>query len=172
MTSPFRSATLALLLAFAPVAVTTTPAAAQSAPGASPNDWLLNAPDDQTRFRLLQQQASGFHVSMQIVGQRYQALYDAVSDGNWDFAVYQWEKIRETIQAGYQRRPLRQPNADREFLQKVYEPVRAGLRSREQATGWAAFQQARTACMACHEAERVAFMNDQPLFRRTAAPRP
>lgn len=142
------------------------PAGAQQLP--NPNDWLLNAPDDTTRFRLLQGQASGFHVSMLVVGQRYQALYDAVADGNFDLAAYQWEKIRETIVAGYQRRPRRQANADREFVQKVYDPVLAAFRSRDAARARTAFGEARAACMACHEAERVAFMNDQPLFRRTA----
>lgn len=144
------------------------PPAARAQPAPEPNNWLLNAPDDTTRFRLLQGQASGFHVSMQIVGQRYQALYDAVADGNFDLAAYQWEKIRETIVAGYQRRPRRQANADKEFVQKVYDPVLAAFRSRDPSRARAAFGEARAACMACHEAERVAFMNDQPLFRRTA----
>lgn len=31
---------------------------------------------------------------------------------------------------------------------------------------WAGFELARNACMSCHEAENVAFMNKQPLFRR------
>lgn len=147
------------------------PAAAQPAP-ANPNDWLLNAPDDQTRFRLLQNQASGFHVSMLAVGQRYQALYDALGDGNFQLAAYQWEKIRELIQTGYTRRPRRQPNADAEFVGKVYDPVLAAFRSADTARAWSGFATARAACMACHEAERVGFMNDQALFRRTAAPRP
>lgn len=144
------------------------PTSAQAQTPPEPNNWLLNAPDDTTRFRLLQGQASGFHVAMLVVGQRYQALYDAVADGNFDLAAYQWEKIRETIVAGYQRRPRRQANADKEFVQRVYEPVLAALRSRDAARARAAFGEARAACMACHEAERVAFMNDQPLFRRTA----
>lgn len=162
----FVAAMLALLVASAP-----GPAVAQPTP-ANPNDWLLNAPDDQTRFRLLQNQASGFHVSMLAVGQRYQAMYDALGDGNFQLAAYQWEKIRELIQTGYTRRPRRQPNADAEFVGKVYDPVLAAFRSSDAARAWAGFATARTACMACHDAERVGFMNEQALFRRTAAPRP
>ena len=36
---------------------------------------------------------------------------------------------------------------------------------------WAAFAQVRAGCMACHEAEKVAFMNNQPLFRKTENPK-
>lgn len=147
------------------------PGAFAQGPLANPNDWLLNAPDDRARFRALQDQAGGFHVSMLAVGQRYQAMHDAVRDGNFALATYQWEKIRELIQTGYARRPRRQASADREFVQKVYEPVREAFRSNDQARAWSGFAQARAACMACHEAERVAFMNDQALFRTTVPPR-
>lgn len=144
--------------------------AAHAQPAPNPNDWLLNAPDDTTRFRMLQGQASGFHMSMLVVGQRYQALYDALAEGNYDLGAYQWEKIRELIVTGTQRRPRRQASADREFVEKAYEPVLAAIRTRDAARAWAGFAEGRRACMACHEAERVAFMNEQALFRRTAAP--
>jgi cytochrome c553 len=159
---PSRLVTAALGLALAGSQAVAQPA--------NPNDWLLNAPDDRARFRALQEQAGGFHVSMLAVGQRYQAMYDALGEGNHQLAAYQWEKIRELIQTGYARRPRRQPSADREFLGKVYEPVLAALRSGDAQRAWAGFAEARTACMACHDAERVGFMNQQALFRRTANP--
>ena len=134
------------------------------------DDWLLNAPDDQARFRLLQTQARGFSASMIEVGQRYQAMYDAIGDGNFALAAYQWDKIRDAIQTGYARRPGRQPNSDARLLQPLFTPVREAFRSGDAALARASFAEVRTACMACHEAERIGFMNNQPLFRRTAAP--
>lgn len=157
-------AALGLLLAVAPMS-----ANGQSAPNR--DDWLLNAPDDTARFRLLQNQARGFSAAMIEVGQRYQAMYDAVGDGNFALAAYQWDKIRDAIQAGYARRPGRQPNADARLLGPLFEPVRDAFRSADPARAWASFVEVRAACMACHVAERIPFMNDQPLFRQTATPR-
>lgn len=141
---------------------------AQAQAPASPNDWLLNAPDDRARLRLLQDQARGFSPAMLEVGQRYLALHQALADGNTALAAYHWEKIREALLAGTTRRPGRAASAQQEFL-GLYTPVLEALRSGERVRAEAAFQQARAACMSCHVAERVAFMNDQPMFRTTAA---
>lgn len=148
--------------------------AAAPAPAAgerNPDDWLLNAPDDTARFKLIQQQARGFSASMNEVGRRYDALYDALGDKNFELAAYQWQKIKEVIQGGYTRRPKRQANADAILIQKLFEPVLADFKSSDPAKAWTAFAQVRGACMACHEAEKVGFMNNQPLFRRTEKPK-
>ena len=145
---------------------------AEDAPkAANPDDWLLNAPDDTARFKMLQGQMRGFSASMIEVGQRFDALYDAVGDKNGEFAAYQLQKIKEVIVAGYTRRPKRQANADQVFVNAVVEPGLADLKSGDAEKAWAAFTNVRTACMACHEAEKVAFINNQPRFRRTASPR-
>jgi hypothetical protein len=148
-----------LTLAGAPIAQAQAP---------SPNDWLLNAPDDRARFRLLQDQARGFSGAMAEVGQRYLALHQALADANHPLAAYHWEKIREAILAGTTRRPGRAASTQQEFL-GLYTPVLEALRSGDAVRAGAAFQQARAACMSCHVAERVAFVNDQPMFRTTAA---
>jgi hypothetical protein len=152
----------ALLLASLPA-----PSGAQAP---NPNDWLLNAPDDQARFRLLQEQGRGFSASMIEVGQRYLALHDALRDGNAPLAAYQWEKLREAIRTGYARRPGRRANADRLLLGPLYDASLAEFRSGDAARAAAAFTRVRAACMECHDAERVPFMNNQPIFRRTAEP--
>ena len=38
------------------------------------------------------------------VGRRYDALYAALGDKNYELGAYQWQKIKEVIQAGYTRR--------------------------------------------------------------------
>lgn len=157
------------ILAAALLLLSLAPATAQ--PALNRDDWLLNAPDDTARFRLLQSQARGFSASMIEVGQRYQAMQDAVGDSNFALAAYHWDKIRDAIQAGYARRPGRQANADARLLRPLFEPVRDAFRSGDAARAKAGLAEARTACMACHEAERVAFINDQPLFRRVLPPR-
>jgi hypothetical protein len=145
-------------------------AAAQDPRPRNPNDWLLNAPDDTARFRLLQQELRGFSMAMIEVGERYTRLYDALADSNFEFAAYQLEKIREAIVNGYTRRPGRRPNAEKEFLSIVYQPALDTFKSRDAAKSWEAFSAVRKACMSCHEAERLTFMNNQPMFRVTERP--
>lgn len=137
----------------------------------NPNDWLLNAPDDAARFKQLQSQLRGFSASMIEVGHRYQALYDALGDKNFELAAYQWEKIKEVIELGYTRRPKRKENADSVFINATYDAVLAEIKSADAERAWKGFAKARAACMECHEKEKVEFMNKQPLFRSTAAPK-
>ena len=126
-------------------------AASAPAQQAAPNrdDWLLNAPDDTARFRLLQNDARGFSMAMAETGQRYEKLHDAISDRNFDLAAYHWAKIRDAINAGTARRPGRKANADAAFTGKVYEPVMEALKSGDSAKAWAGFAQARAACSIC-----------------------
>lgn len=177
MKSPLWMSCLAL--SFAMVAVSgaliavaqSPPPAASAAAPRNVDDWLLNAPDDQARFKLLQDQHRGFSASMNEVGLRYSSLYDALGDKNYDLAAYQWAKIKDAIVTGYTRRPKRQPNADATLVKKLFEPTLADIKSSDSARAWSAFAQVRAACMACHEAEKIGFMNNQPLFRRTDKPK-
>lgn len=98
------------------------------------------------------------------VGERFEHLHGALARGNPQLAAYHWEKIRTTIENGIAKRPKRAANAKTLFLDPVWTDVDAALRSGDMAKAWAAFDRAKTACMACHEAEKVGFMNDQPVF--------
>ncbi len=163
--------TAVLVLAFG----TTAPLIAQQslpapAPPKNVNDWLLNADSDKDRFRKLQTYLRGFDQPMWEVGERYQRVYDALGDGNYDLAEYHWEKIKVTIQTGYMKRPKRQPNSDAMFVNNVYGPILAAIKSKDAKKAWEGFELGRAACMSCHEAEQVGFMNNQPLFRRTENP--
>jgi len=102
------------------------------------------------------------------VGERFQSIYDALGHENYELAAYHWEKIKVTIVNGYVKRPKRQANADKLLVDGVYGPVLEGLRSKDRAKAWEAFALAHRTCQACHVAENVAFINDQPLFHDTA----
>ena len=150
----------------------TPPTAAQPAPAPQQNvnDWLLNAPDDVGRFKLLQTFLRGFELPMWEIGERYQAIYDALGDKNYELAAYHWEKIKVAMVTGYLKRPKRQPNADEKFIKKIWDDVNKALLSTDPKLAWDAFASTRQACMSCHEAEKVAFINKQTLFRRTEMP--
>lgn len=138
-------------------------------PAKSSDNWLLDAKDDTERFKRIQQMFGGFSMAMQIVGERYDRTYDAIIDGNYDLANYHWKKIKETIELGYLRRPARAANAEAIFLKGPWVTVSEALTAKDKVKVREQFLLARSACMACHAAEKVPFMNDQPRFRRTAA---
>lgn len=146
----------------------TCPAQAQSAPKPSDN-WLLEAPDDAERFKRIQQMFGGFSAAMMVVAERYNRTYDALADENYDLAVYHWKKIREAIELGFLRRPGREANSVTLFLNGPWQPAMDALTAKDRSRAREAFQAGRSACMMCHAAEKVPFMNDQPIFRRTAA---
>jgi len=136
-------------------------------PPKTSDNWLLDAKDDTERFKRIQQMFGGFSMSMQLVGERYDRTYDAITDGNYDLANYHWKKIRETIELGYLRRPAREANASAIFLKGPWVSVSEALASKDKIKAKEQFLMARSACISCHVAEKVPFINDQPKFRRT-----
>lgn len=141
-------------------------AMAQEATKKSDN-WLKDAADDAERFTLIEKMFGGFSGAMQIVGERYLRTYDAITDGNFDLANYHWKKIKEAIELGYLRRPARKAHADVLFLKDPWSAAADAILSKKPTKAKEAFLDARKACMTCHGAERVPFMNDQPMFRNT-----
>jgi hypothetical protein len=137
-------------------------------PETTSDNWLLDAKDDTERFQRIQQMFGGFSMAMQLVGERYDRVYDAITDGNYDLATYHWKKIKETIELGALRRPARAANAETIFLKGPWVAVSEALTAQNKVKAREQFLMARSACMACHVAEKVPFMNDQPKFRRTA----
>jgi hypothetical protein len=133
------------------------------------DNWLLDAKDDTERFQRIQQMFGGFSMAMQIVGERYDRTYDAITDGNFDLANYHWKKIKEAIELGTLRRPGRAANAEALFLKGPWGAVSEALAAKNKVKAREQFLLARSACLACHVAEKVPFMNDQPRFRRTAS---
>lgn len=149
-----------LTLSFALLLVSCMPANEKQ----TSNDWLTGAPNDTVRFERLQRYLRGFDQPMWEVGERYRSLHDALTRNNFDLASYHWDKIRTAIANGYLKRPARQANADALFLNRVWETVQEALTSQDTDKAWRGFEQAKTACQACHIAESVPFMNDQALF--------
>jgi len=139
------------------------------------NDWLLGAPNDEERFRLLQKYLRGFDQPMWEVGERYQIMYDALVLENFDLARYQWKKIRTTIENGILKRPGRGKNAGPILLDNTWGIVNESYKSGDINKAWEGFDMARNACLGCHAVEvangqSAVFVNRQPLFTNTAPP--
>lgn len=160
------------MVALAVVMFTAGYVVAQATPKPPSNDWLLDAPNDTERFKLLQRYLRGFDQPMWEVGYRWESVHDALTRDNFEAAVYHWEKIRTTIENGYLKRPARRANADAIFINSgIYDQVKKAFETKDRTQAWAAFTMARTACMNCHEAEKMAHMNNQRIIQALTAPR-
>lgn len=140
-------------------------ALAEQAPAEpKPKGWIMEADSDVERFELIQRYLRGFDQPMWEVGERYRSMHEALTRANYDLAAYHWKKIRTTIVNGYLKRPKRRANADLILLDKAWQEVNDAIRTKDAKVAWAGFDKAKNACMACHAAEAVPYMNDQPLF--------
>ncbi len=129
------------------------------------NNWLQDADSDADRFKKLEIYLRGFDQPMLEVGHRYRGLYDAIKDKNPELAGYHWDKISLTINTGLMKRPKRTHSAELFFLDTIWTPMSETIKSKDFEKMQKQFMVVREACMACHIAEGVTFMNNQPLFR-------
>ena len=129
--------------------------------------WLLGAASDLQRFDRLERNLRGFSAQMIEVGERFMRLDTAVKTQNYDMALYQLDKIKAAIEAGLIKRPRRKASADLYFFQTAYPVAKTAFKSAKQSQSFKALHELREACMACHKSEKIAFMNEQPVFWRT-----
>ena len=80
------------------------------------NNWLLDANDDAERFRRLQVAAGGTDIPMWEIAHRYEELYVAIQNNNWEMGVYHWEKLRDRMNTAAMKRPARTQNIEGMFL--------------------------------------------------------
>ncbi len=126
--------------------------------------WLLGAPDDTARFEILARDAGGTGRTMLEMSIRYERMYEAVADGNLQLAARNWDGIDGSLSRGLVRRPDRTEPAET-FLYAIFDQVMEDFESEDLVRARAGFMTARDACMGCHVASDLAYINDQRLFR-------
>lgn len=133
-------------------------------------DWLLDANDDTERFRRLQVAASGTDIPMWEIGYRYEELYVAIQKNNPEMGIYHWEKLRDRMNTASMKRPARTQNMEGMFLESgVWKGMNDALLSKAPDKMRSQFQVVRQMCIACHVAEKVAFLNDSSVLLRTGS---
>jgi hypothetical protein len=95
-------------------------------------------------------------VAMVEVGYRYQELYWAGQDQNWEYANYQLEKIKLATDNGLQRRPKRAKSAE-SFLANTLPQMQRAVDARDSSAFNNSFSILTSNCNSCHAAEKVAF---------------
>ena len=131
--------------------------------------WLLDARDDEERFRRLQIYAGGTDQQMWQIGYRYEEVYQAIVDENWDLATHHWGKLRSVFNVALMKRPNRTPNAEALFLDDDWQPLASALVDGDTAAAHETFLRGRQACLACHVAEGFEFINAMLMFEETSA---
>ncbi len=102
-------------------------------------------------------QFQGFSRTMVEVTYRYQELYWAGMDENWEYAEYQREHIEEALELGFIRRPDRELSS-RQFMNIVLPDMEEAINSQSSERFKESFTQLTNTCNTCHQMEEVAFM--------------
>lgn len=131
------------------------------------NQWLLDALTDEERFRRLQLYSGGTDQQMWQMGYRYEQVYHAIIDRNWELGLYHWRKLRDVFNVALMKRPNRTPNAEAMFLTSEWVRLENALKAGDLAAARTTFLAEREACLKCHVAEGMPFLNNTPIFRNT-----
>ena len=115
--------------------------------------WL-NLPDNE-KFKVIEKQFRGFDKTMVEVGYRYNELYWAGEDQNWELALYHLEKIDQAINLGLERRPKRKESA--QIIFPVLEELVQITKSKDRIRFREGFKVLQQTCRNCHQAEGVSF---------------
>ena len=132
---------------------------------AGKDGWL--AGNTSERFETIAGQLRGFDVAMVETGYRYQELYWAGQDENWQYAEYQTAKIRTAISRGLERRPKRAASAQ-PFLTTTLPAMAEAAASKDAESFNASFALLTQGCNSCHELELVPFFRVAPPVGRSS----
>lgn len=128
-------------------------------------DWIKGT--ELEKLKTIEKHFRGFDNTMVETGYRYQELYWAGQDENWDYANYQLEKIKTTIENGLERRPKRAKSAEH-FLNYVLPEMQKSVHSKDTAIFNKEFQTMTINCNSCHAIEKVPYFTvKKPIDRQS-----
>jgi len=130
----------------------------QSEKETAQGDWIKGTEAEQ--IKTIEKQFRGFDNAMVETGYRYQELYWAGQDQNWEYANYQIEKIKIAIENGLERRPKRAKSAEH-FLTYVLPEMKKTLEIKDTVIFNKNFQTMTINCNSCHAMEKVQFFSVQ-----------
>ncbi len=117
--------------------------------------WLKG--DKKYLIETIEEQFGGFSATMMEVSYRFEELYWAGLDENWEYADHQLEHIEEAIEAGIVRRPERKLNAEL-FLKADHSKMQTIIDNKDSEGFMDAIETYKNACVACHMREEVSFI--------------
>lgn len=125
--------------------------------------WIVG--NEKQQIKTIEKQFRGFDMAMVETGYRYQELYWAGQDQNWEYAQYQIEKIEKAIKNGLERRPKRAESAQF-FLDQILPKMEASITSHDSTEFNKQFTTLTNNCNACHAMEQVSYFKVKPPLHR------
>lgn len=119
-------------------------------------EWIKGT--EQEKLDIIEEQFAGFSTTMVEVAYRYQELYWAGQDENWEYADYQLEHIEEAMEEGFVRRPSRE-RASEHFMTYTIIEMETAIESGDKELFNEKFEQMRRDCKSCHNMEKVPFID-------------
>ena len=116
--------------------------------------WLKGTSSEKDQ--MIEKQFRGFDKAMVEVGYRFQELYWAGEDENWEYANYQVEKIEKAMRLGLERRPKRAKSAQY-FLTMALPNMKQAVDQKNTLVFKKEFQVFMQNCNSCHAMEKVSF---------------
>ena len=133
-------------------------------------NWLLDAPNDEERWRRLETYLGGMQGPMFEIGQRFVVFYDALRDENYALAIDIWMAIARVFVNAVTIRPQYKPAADAMFLRTQWHEMLNALRSSDPDVIWEEFVYTKAVCQSCHQATNMEWANNQRVFQDTVYP--
>jgi cytochrome c len=132
--------------------------------------WLLDAPNDEERWRRLETYLDGMQGPMFEIGQRFVVFYEALRDENYEMADDIWKAIARVLVNAVTIRPQYKPAADAMFLRTQWHRMLDALETGDPNTIWQEFSYTKSICQSCHEATHMEWANNQRVFQYTVNP--
>lgn len=123
-------------------------------PSDQQDEWIKGT--EEEKLKTIERQFRGFDMAMVETGYRYQELFWAGQDQNWEYAGYQLEKIKVAIENGLQRRPKRAKSAAY-FLTTGLPQMQRAINAKDSTVFNKEFFILTSNCNSCHAAEKVPF---------------
>jgi len=126
-------------------------------------EWIHG--NEKQKIETIEWQLRGFDMAMIETDYRYQELYWAGKDENWEYAEYLTTKIRKAIETGLQRRPKRAASSQI-FLNYALPEMHKAIDTKDTIIFNNAFDKLTLSCNACHALEKMSFFTVKTPLKR------
>ena len=128
--------------------------------------WLTGGVNE--KFEIVTEHIGGFGKAMWEVDYRFQELFWAGQDNNWDYAAHQINELEETIELGLVRRPERAASAQ-QFMTSAIPELLKSIEDRDPEMFERRINTMMNTCNACHALEEMPFLTVKPPVLRKSS---
>ena len=125
--------------------------------------WIKGTQEQQ--LEIIEWQLRGFDKAMIETDYRYQELFWAGKDENWEYADYLTKKIKKSLETGFQRRPKRAASAH-DFLKFSLPAMHKAIKSKDTLLFNNSFDKLTISCNNCHALEKMPFFTIKTPLKR------